>query len=237
MATPASRLKKFEMSRVETERFIGYYASHDCLWNVSSPFYSKREHRQAAYISIAEMMGNGITVDQVPTKISTLRTYYGKELRKETLSKKSGAGTDEVYVSTWEWFQLLDPFLRRQVHQKNTVNNMNSSERQDTDEQEQSSASDSLFTSQIDTEDCPSLPLAESTPIKKARRSDNNSLQTQVLQTLKSLEQRRAAKENSGDMLFAKYIASELTNVTNDRKRQELKIKIQQLIFEAQLDN
>ena len=40
-------------------------------------------------------------------KYNSLRTYFVKELKKVGDTNKSGAGSDDVYQSRWEWFQLL----------------------------------------------------------------------------------------------------------------------------------
>ncbi|KAL8614412.1 hypothetical protein ACOMHN_007749 [Nucella lapillus] len=49
--------------------------------------------------------------EQVQAKCDSLRSSFTRELRKVKNSKKSGAGTDEVYVSSWCFYQQLQ-FLR-----------------------------------------------------------------------------------------------------------------------------
>ncbi|XP_067684801.1 uncharacterized protein [Haliotis asinina] len=68
--------------------------------------------------------GREMTVKQVAAKIASLRTYYGWELKKITQSEKSGAGVDDVYHSLWEFFAVLDPFLRCHVQQRPSTNNL-----------------------------------------------------------------------------------------------------------------
>ncbi|XP_046555936.1 uncharacterized protein LOC124265187 [Haliotis rubra] len=121
------RQKKIDLTREETERFIGFYLSQECLWNVQHATYSKRDNRLAAQSMIAEQMychGREMTVEQVAAKIASLRTYYGRELRKITQSEKSGAGVDDLYHSSWEFFTVLDPFLRCHVQQRPSTNNL-----------------------------------------------------------------------------------------------------------------
>ncbi|XP_046543686.1 uncharacterized protein LOC124253872 [Haliotis rubra] len=178
---------------------------------------------------------NGVmTADQVPVKISALRTYYCKELRKETLSRKSGAGRDDIYESTtWEWFKLLDPFLRSQVHQKKTLSNLETntlsteqdgpSQVEQVAQEEENVEPDNV---QAETMDC--------TPPPPSKRKRQDSVPLQVLAILKSIENRRSQSENNGELCFAKYLASEIARVSNLSKRNELKIKVQQLIFEYQ---
>lgn len=40
-------------------------------------------------------------------KYDALRTYFVKEWKKIHDSKKSGAGTEQIYESKWEWFKAL----------------------------------------------------------------------------------------------------------------------------------
>ena len=45
---------------------------------------------------------------QISEKITSLRSYYGTERRKEKTSKASGAGTSDVYVTSWRFIKNLD---------------------------------------------------------------------------------------------------------------------------------
>lgn len=47
-----------------------------------------------------------ITTDEVTAKFHALRSQFNRE-RSKTQQSKSGAGTDEIYVSRWEYFQSL----------------------------------------------------------------------------------------------------------------------------------
>lgn len=60
------------------------------------------------------------TAEEVKKKLNSLRTYYNKELKK----KKSGAGTAELYVSGWTYYDALDAFLKSQVLPSRTLLNM-----------------------------------------------------------------------------------------------------------------
>lgn len=57
-------------------------------------------------------------------KLNSLRTYYNKEKRKVQASKKSGTGTEELYISKWTYYDALDEFLKHQVLPRKTVSNM-----------------------------------------------------------------------------------------------------------------
>lgn len=55
------------------------------------------------------------TVDEIVSKIRSLRTTYMRELGKVNASKRTGSGKEGVYVSRWKYFTTLDAFLRLQV--------------------------------------------------------------------------------------------------------------------------
>ena len=55
---------------------------------------------------------------EVTQKFNSLRSYYSNELVKS--SAKSGAGTDEVYQSKWQFFNSLK-FLRDSVFPRKTT--------------------------------------------------------------------------------------------------------------------
>ena len=54
---------------------------------------------------------------------NNLRAYYSRELAKEKLSKKSGAGSSEVFKSKWPHFNSLK-FLRDVITPRKTQDNL-----------------------------------------------------------------------------------------------------------------
>ena len=64
-----------------------------------------------------------ISVKDVKKKINNLRTYYSRELAKFKDSSKSGAGSDEIYVSKWPHFNSLE-FLRDTIKPKKTTSSL-----------------------------------------------------------------------------------------------------------------
>lgn len=65
-----------------------------------------------------------VAVNQIQAKISYLRGYYSKELAKINKSRKSGAGSDEVYSSSWIHFKSLDTFLKTQIVPRGSQSNL-----------------------------------------------------------------------------------------------------------------
>lgn len=114
------RVEELKLNSEQQERLIELFQEEPDLWNVSSAAYSKKESRQKALRTIVEKLkedyeGLECNVNQIQAKISYLRGYYSKELAKINKSRKSGAGSDEVYSSSWIHFKSLDTFLKTQI--------------------------------------------------------------------------------------------------------------------------
>ncbi|CAJ0949178.1 unnamed protein product [Ranitomeya imitator] len=99
-----------------TEEFvrelIEMYRSLPCLWQIKSADYSNRNKKREAFaklVALFQQHNPSEKVDEsvVRKKIQGLRTVYKKELNKVVRSKKSGAATDEVYVPSLWYFDLL----------------------------------------------------------------------------------------------------------------------------------
>ncbi|KAM4031382.1 uncharacterized protein ACNLHF_018848 [Anomaloglossus baeobatrachus] len=110
------------MSYYNKEEFVrellDLYKSLPCLWKIKSAEYSDRIKKQAAYAPLVELFkkhsgGEAVDAKLVKKKIQGLRTVYKKEVNKVEQSKKSGAGTDQVYVSPLWYYNLLE-FTRDQ---------------------------------------------------------------------------------------------------------------------------
>ncbi|KAG8258299.1 hypothetical protein J6590_104021 [Homalodisca vitripennis] len=93
--------------------FLEIYRKHECLWDIRSPEYLKRDSKQQAFAKLLdELRLNGIIVteDVLKKKIKNLRDAYRNELNKVKKSKKSGAGASEVYKPKLVWFGAADAF-------------------------------------------------------------------------------------------------------------------------------
>ncbi|XP_073414162.1 uncharacterized protein [Dendrobates tinctorius] len=121
----------FQMS-YNTEEFvhelIELYRSLPCLWQIKLADYSNRMKKREAYekmIALFKRHNPCEKVDEslVRKKIQGLRTVYKKELNKVEKSRKSDAGTDEVYVSSLWYYDLLG-FTRDQELPRATVSSV-----------------------------------------------------------------------------------------------------------------
>ncbi|XP_071529508.1 uncharacterized protein [Panulirus ornatus] len=115
----ASRTSVMEKSchwdRRETLLLIDLYRQNPCLWNVRAEVYKDRNKRVAAINNItAELQKSGLSksglsviTSEVKKKIESIRSQFGRELRKLEKSKKSGVGADEIYTPTLWCFDDL----------------------------------------------------------------------------------------------------------------------------------
>ena len=62
-----------------------------------------------------EAIGRGLkdsdieaTTQQITKKLTDLKNYYGGQRRMTEGSKTSGAGSDDVYVSVWKFYEKLE---------------------------------------------------------------------------------------------------------------------------------
>lgn len=72
-------------------------------------------------------MNCNFAVDDITSKIKSLRTSYVREFAKVNASKKSGSGMDDVYVSKWKYYYTLDAFLRPEIISRKPTTNLVSS--------------------------------------------------------------------------------------------------------------
>jgi hypothetical protein len=74
------------------------YEKCKVLWNVESDEYRNRNARNEGIKKILEKLCvEGLTADCVRKKTEMMKTVYSQELNKIMESKKSGAGTNDLY--------------------------------------------------------------------------------------------------------------------------------------------
>lgn len=102
--------KKEHWSRQDILILIESYRKYPCLWNVKSKLYKDRDKRAAALSSISEeLKRNGVsaTINEIKRKLDGIRCQYRREKNKMRKSKKSGTGTEDLYIPTLWFFDLL----------------------------------------------------------------------------------------------------------------------------------
>jgi hypothetical protein len=77
-----------------TCKCVELYKEHECLWNVNSTLYKRKDARQSTLEEIVRKMGLENFTKQ---KIKSLRATYQQQSHKIDKSLRSGAGLKDVY--------------------------------------------------------------------------------------------------------------------------------------------
>lgn len=105
--------------------FIDIYRQLPCLWKVKSKSYSNRHEKNKAYeklLMFYKQTDRNATIDSIKKKINNLRSTFRKELKKVRKSKRSGEGSDNIYVPTLWYFNLL-MFTADQEEPRTSISN------------------------------------------------------------------------------------------------------------------
>lgn len=107
--------------------FLDVYRKYECLWDVTSPDYLKREVKREAYTELVnelDLVGLTATEDCLKKKIKNLRDAYRHELNKVKKSKKSGASADKVHKPKLAWFTAADAFWNSVTSGRDSTSNL-----------------------------------------------------------------------------------------------------------------
>ena len=102
--TPKRSPPKHKWTHEEILHVIESLESRPCLWDVFHKSYHLKDEREKALSEIAD--GTGIDVNEIKSKINGLRAQLGREMAK-VAQTKSGQGRDEVYKSSWTYWEQL----------------------------------------------------------------------------------------------------------------------------------
>lgn len=100
--------------------FIEAFRNNPCLWKIRSNDYKDKNLKLQAYNNLLEIIRKverDATIENVKKKINSLRAGFRKEHKKVQDSKKTGSGTDQVYVPKLWYYSQLE-FLKDQAQGK-----------------------------------------------------------------------------------------------------------------------
>ena len=154
------------------------------------------------------------SVKQISKKLTDLKNYYGGQRKLIESWKSSGAGTDEVYVGQWKFYENLqhDAFTPRKIK------------------------------SNVDDDDDNS-PYADAKPPssksnKKIAQAQNNELYkvmataTTALQSVISKKSEKLTSEDS-DSTLGKLLIGQLQLIPECDLNDDLRISLQQMILQC----
>lgn len=218
------RRKKNDTTRSWTDEevdvLIELWSQHDNLFNTKDRKYFNRDLRQKSLESIEKGLKDSdieATTQQITKKLTDLKNYYGGQRRMIEGSKTSGAGTDDVYVSVWKFYEKLD-FLSDAFTPRKTKSNA----AEEVDETPYSNAKP---------------PSAKS--VKKSALAQQNELQkvmstaATALETVITKNSQAAPKVESADDTFGKLLVDQLKLIPECDLKDELKITLQQIVLKC----
>ena len=86
---------------------ITFYEANPALWNNGMVEYCDRNPHRALLQKLVLEFDEKFSEKEIKKEWNILSTYYKREKQKELLSKPSGAGTDQVFKSNWEYLDQM----------------------------------------------------------------------------------------------------------------------------------
>ena len=85
------------------------WQQEECLYNIRHMDYNNANKLSSALEKTSLELQ--LPVKEINKKMVGLRSYYGQLKQKINSSKKSGAGTDEIFEPQWSFHDDMDSFL------------------------------------------------------------------------------------------------------------------------------
>ena len=94
-------------SPLKREFLITFYEGNLALWNHGMVEHRNRNRHCGLLQKLVSEFEEKFSEEEIKKEWNTLSTYYKREKQKELLSKPSGAGTDQVFKSNWEYLDQM----------------------------------------------------------------------------------------------------------------------------------
>ncbi|KAF2901330.1 hypothetical protein ILUMI_04856 [Ignelater luminosus] len=107
-------------SDADIKILISLYEENPLLWDVRFSNYRNRNKKQETLKLIATKLNTDS--NEISRKLHNLGSQFMQEVKKLKI-KKSGSGTDEIFISTWPYFSALK-FIQRSVDNSDTTDNL-----------------------------------------------------------------------------------------------------------------
>jgi hypothetical protein len=92
----------------DRQQLIDFYKEHPMLWNSNLKEYRNRELRRVNLERLAEQLNLRYSVEKIQQEWHNLMTYFDRERMRIEGSKKSGAGLDDVYQTSWPYYGSME---------------------------------------------------------------------------------------------------------------------------------
>ena len=161
----------------EQETLTNFYHTNPPLWNHGLLEYRDRDTRRALLLKLCDELDGKFTEEDIKKEWNSLLTRYRKERQAKKTSRSSGAGVDDVFNSSWEYFQHMT-FLETTPENDPLMSTLGKSAEtappvpKKTKPSQESEASAALYIALAKSFDKPSSPPPSSIELKK----DGNNL-------------------------------------------------------------
>lgn len=208
----------------DTSILIDMLEERSCLWDVNAKDYKSKDKRAKALEEIEDVIG--IPPNEIKTKIVSLRAQLGRELAK--VSKvRSGQSTDELYKSTWVYWERLQ-FLRPALTPRKSIDCLTM-----TADDENQGVQPEIFSNVEDSSS--SSSLSQSTPRINTKRSTEAKKQELLTNCINVLKQPISKPNEKEECHFASYIAQKLA-LFDKRTRAIAEKQITDVIFDLEIN-
>lgn len=110
-----------KFSEDETFKLVTLYREQETLWNIRCDAYKNKQMRASALQQLQKEMGiDGLTIEEIKSKIKSIRSTYYLEVDKIEKSTRSGAGGN-VYIPKVKWFEELHSFIKNVAARRTTT--------------------------------------------------------------------------------------------------------------------
>ncbi|KAL3992616.1 interferon gamma receptor 1 [Sarotherodon galilaeus] len=229
-------------------QLVELWQAHPSLFDVASKNYHDRNKRDRSWMEIAAQLQ--LPVNEVKTRVASLRTQYGKLLKP----KPSGSGQKPPTPKQTWILKHLD-FLKAHVVHRQTESTLRvirgATEEGDEDQSTMGIEADVLMSSnttspvsvsQEEENTSNSPPISESTGrlVKRPRvqkhapKSAEHSIEMTKLSLLQQVQQTLSASNADSEELFGQQVASELRNIKDRALQLRLKRNIMNMIYDTQ---
>ncbi|XP_043462453.1 uncharacterized protein LOC122498667 [Leptopilina heterotoma] len=240
-----------EWTREKTLELLKEYQARRVLWDCNTRGYRDRIKRRKAIQELADILGcNTLEVEK---KVTNLKCQYSREVHKIQNSKENSNSPDDLYVSKWFAFKSMQ-FLRfgtRRYRRKKAIDDSKSMEEEylvsnidpesltfiDENDETNGSATGSFNASL--SEDAEELTISSSVKENEHYSQTenyhniNNETDHVVKNEIKNDEKKKSVKEEY--MKFGESIALQLAEISDSYSRSVAKLKINQILFEAEI--
>lgn len=110
--------EKTAFTEDDRQVLIEYFKQHSMLWNHHIKEYRNRELRRMKLESLADILERRYSVDKIQNEWHNLTTHFERERMRMEGSRKSGAGSDEVYHTKWPYYGLMEFCLDKSLPDK-----------------------------------------------------------------------------------------------------------------------